>query len=159
MNGWSEGDQAVMRIALAGAQKAADENEVPVGAIVVVADQVIGRGYNRSIQDHDPSAHAEIIALREAGQSKQNYRLVGATMFVTLEPCTMCVGALIQARIARVVFGAYDQKAGALGSVIDLSAERQLNHRFEVNGGLLGDECSALLQEFFAAKRAGDSPG
>ncbi len=146
-----------MRIALAGAQMAADEGEVPVGAIVVVADQIIGRGYNRSIQDHDPSAHAEIIALREAGQSKQNYRLLGATMFVTLEPCAMCVGALIQARIARVVFGAYDQKAGALGSVIDLSAERPLNHRFEVNGGLLEDECGALLQEFFEEKRAGSS--
>jgi len=157
MNGWSESDQAVMRIALAGAQMAADEGEVPVGAMVVAADQIIGRGYNRSIQDHDPSAHAEIIALREAGQSKQNYRLLGATMFVTLEPCAMCVGALIQARIARVVFGAYDQKAGALGSVIDLSAERPLNHRFEVNGGLLEDECGALLQEFFEEKRAGSS--
>ncbi len=154
MNGWSGSDQAMMQAALAEARIAAGEGEVPVGAVVIVADHIIGRGHNRSIEDHDPSAHAEIVALREAGQAQENHRLVGATMFVTLEPCSMCVGALIQARVARLVFGAYDKKAGALGSVIDLSAERRLNHRFEVNGGLLADESSALLKSFFAAQRA-----
>lgn len=153
MSDWTESDEAVMRIALTGAQMAADQGEVPVGAIVVAADEIIGRGYNRSIQDHDPSGHAEIVALREAGQTKKNYRQLGATMFVTLEPCAMCVGALIQARIMRVVFGAYDAKAGALGSVIDLNAERKLNHRFEVNGGLLEEECAGLLHAFFVQQR------
>lgn len=157
MNGWTDSDQAMMQAAMAEARIAADEGEVPVGAIVMVSDQVIGRGHNRSIEAHDPSAHAEIVALRAAGQSQQNHRLVGATMFVTLEPCAMCVGALIQARIARLVFGAYDKKAGALGSVIDLSAERRLNHRFEVNGGLLADDCAALLSAFFETQRAATS--
>lgn len=157
MNGWTDSDQAMMQAAMAEARIAADEGEVPVGAIVMVSDQVIGRGHNRSIEAHDPSAHAEIVALRAAGQSQQNHRLVGATMFVTLEPCAMCVGALIQARIARLVFGAYDKKAGALGSVIDLSAERRLNHRFEVNGGLRADDCAALLSAFFEAQRAATS--
>ncbi len=153
MNGWSESDQTMMLAALDEARIAVDEGEVPVGAIVVVADQIVGRGHNRSIENHDPSAHAEIVALREAGHTQKNHRLLGATMFVTLEPCAMCVGALIQARIARLVFGAYDKKAGALGSVIDLSNERRLNHRFEVNGGLLADESGALLKSFFAAQR------
>lgn len=142
-----------MRAALDEARIAEAEGEVPVGAIVVSADQIIGRGHNRSIQDHDPSAHAEVIALRDAGRAQKNHRLVGVTMFVTLEPCAMCVGALIQARIARLVFGAYDDKAGAVGSVIDLSQERRLNHRFEVNGGLLAEDCSCLLSDFFAKKR------
>ena len=155
MNGWSDGDQAIMQAALAEARMAAEEGEVPVGAIIVLSEQIIGRGHNRSIEDHDPSGHAEIVALRDAGQSQKNHRLVGATLFVTLEPCAMCVGALIQARIARLVFGAYDQKAGALGSVIDLSAERRLNHRFEVNGGLLADDCGGLLTTFFEAQRSG----
>lgn len=157
MNGWTDSDQAMMQAAMAEARIAAEEGEVPVGAIVMVSDQVIGRGHNRSIETHDPSAHAEIVALRAAGQSQKNHRLVGATLFVTLEPCTMCVGALIQARIARLVFGAYDEKAGALGSAIDLSAERSLNHRYEVNGGLLADDCAALLSAFFEAKRAASS--
>lgn len=142
-----------MRAALDEARIAEAEGEVPVGAIVVSADQIIGRGHNRSIQDHDPSAHAEVIALRDAGRAQKNHRLVGVTMFVTLEPCAMCVGALIQARIARLVFGAYDDKAGAVGSVIDLSQERRLNHRLEVNGGLLAEDCSRLLSDFFAKKR------
>ncbi len=153
MNGWSESDQTMMLAALDEARIAVDAGEVPVGAIVVVGDQIVGRGHNRSIENHDPSAHAEIVALREAGHTQKNHRLLGATMFVTLEPCAMCVGALIQARIARLVFGAYDKKAGALGSVIDLSNERRLNHRFEVNGGLLADESGALLKSFFAAQR------
>jgi len=153
MNAWTDSDQAMMQSALAEARIATEEGEVPVGAIVIVSGQIVGRGHNRSIGAHDPSAHAEIVALREAGQSQENHRLVDATMFVTLEPCAMCVGALIQARIARLVFGAYDEKAGALGSAIDLSAERRLNHRFEVNGGLLADDCSKLLSEFFETRR------
>lgn len=153
MSGWSDSDQSMMQAALSEARIAEAEGEVPVGAVVVCADQVIGRGHNRSIEDHDPSAHAEIVALREAGRAQRNHRLVGATLFVTLEPCAMCVGALIQARIARLVFGAYDDKAGALGSVIDLSSERRLNHRLEVNGGLLAGECAAVLSAFFANQR------
>ena len=153
ISGWSENDQAMMRVALDEARIAETDGEVPVGAIVSAANNIIGKGHNRSIEDHDPSAHAEIVALREAGLVQKNHRLVGATLFVTLEPCAMCVGALIQARIARLVFGAYDAKAGALGSVIDLSAERALNHRIEVNGGLFAEECGGLLSEFFAKQR------
>ncbi len=115
--------------------------------------EAIGAGLNRSIQDADPTAHAEIVALRAAAQAEQNYRLVGATLYVTLEPCSMCVGAMIQARIARLVFGAYDEKAGAAGSVIDLSDNRQLNHRIEVNGGLQAEECAAQLTRFFESRR------
>ncbi len=153
MSAWTDSDQAMMQAALAEARLAAAEGEVPVGAIVIVSGRIVGRGHNRSIVAHDPSAHAEIVALREAGQLQENHRLVDATMFVTLEPCTMCVGALVQARIARLVFGAYDDKAGALGSAIDLSAERLLNHRFEVNGGLLADDCGQLLSDFFETQR------
>jgi tRNA(adenine34) deaminase len=153
MNGWTKTDQAMMRAALEEAQIAETAGEVPVGAVVVAANQIIGRGRNRSIADYDPSAHAEIVAIREAGRAQKNHRLAGATLFVTLEPCAMCAGALIQARIARVVFGAYDDKAGALGSVIDLGAERRLNHRFEVNGGLLAEDCGGLLSAFFARQR------
>jgi len=143
-----------MQAALAEAQLAAEENEIPVGAVVVTGGEIIARGYNRSIMDHDPSGHAEIVALRAAGSAGGNYRLVDATLFVTLEPCVMCVGALVQARIRRLVFAAYDDKAGAAGSVLDLTGERKLNHRFEVNGGLLRDESSSLLTGFFANIRA-----
>ncbi len=153
MSGWSDTDQVCMRDALVEAKRAEIDREVPVGAIVIANGQIIGRGHNCSIEAHDPSGHAEIVALRDAGQSRKNYRLTGATLFVTLEPCPMCVGAIVQARVARVVFGAYDEKAGALGSVIDLGAERKLNHRFEVNGGLLADECGAMLSAFFAKQR------
>jgi tRNA(adenine34) deaminase len=158
MTGWTENDQAMMRAALAEAQLAADEGEVPVGAIVVLANAIVGRGHNRSIEDNDPSAHAEIVALREAGRTQKNHRLTGATMFVSLEPCAMCVGALVQARISRLVFAAYDAKAGAMGSAIDLAAKRYLNHRIEVNGGLLATESSEMLQQFFADQRAANSP-
>ena len=143
-----------MQAALAEANLAAAQDEIPVGAVVVVDSEIIASGHNRSITDHDPSAHAEIVALRSAGSATGNYRLVDAAMYVTLEPCAMCVGALIQARIRRLVFGAYDDKAGAAGSVLDLAGERRLNHRFEVNGGLLQEECAALLSEFFSNKRA-----
>jgi tRNA(adenine34) deaminase len=115
--------------------------------------ELVASGHNRSIADHDPSGHAEIVALRAAGQAAGNHRLIDATLYVTLEPCAMCVGALIQARIRRLVFGAYDEKAGAAGSVLDLAGERRLNHRFEVNGGLLKDESAGLLAAFFSGKR------
>ena len=150
---WSDQDVANMRAALAAAGIAASDGEVPVGAVVVVDGNVIATGHNRSICDSDPSAHAEIIALRAAARVQNNYRLPNATLFVTLEPCVMCVGAIVQARIGRVVFGAYDDKAGALGSAMDLTDSRALNHRFEINGGLLAEESAALLKTFFQSRR------
>ena len=150
---WSEADTAAMRAALAEASVAAAAGEVPVGAVVIADGAVIATGHNRSISDADPSGHAEIVALRAAAESLGNYRLANATLYVTLEPCVMCVGAIAQARVNRVVFGAYDDKAGALGSAADLSDSKALNHRFEINGGLLADECSALLKAFFQARR------
>ena len=150
---WSEADTAAMRVALVEAGQAAAAGEVPVGAVVVADGEVIATGHNRSICDSDPSGHAEIVALRVAAESLGNYRLTNATLYVTLEPCVMCVGAIVQARISRVVFGAYDAKAGALGSATDLSDSKALNHRFEINGGLLADESSALLKEFFQKRR------
>lgn len=150
---WSPADTDYMRAALAEATVGAVEGEVPVGAVVVIDDEIVATGYNRSIHDADPSGHAEIIALRAAADERGNHRLTNATLYVTLEPCVMCVGAIAQARIGRVVFGAYDRKAGALGSVEDLSESRALNHRFEVNGGLLDEECGALLKAFFEARR------
>ncbi len=142
-----------MQAALAEAVKAAEEGEIPVGAVVVAEGEIIASGHNRSVSQCDPSAHAEIVAMRAAGTKRGNHRLTDATLYVTLEPCVMCTGAIVQARIRRIVFGAYDKKAGALGSVLDLSDSRALNHRFEINGGLLADECSNLLQEFFAVRR------
>lgn len=142
-----------MRAALAEAELAASEDEIPVGAAVVVNGEVIATGHNRSVSESDPCGHAEIIALRAAGKTLQNYRLNGATLYVTLEPCVMCTGAIVQARVGRVVFGAYDDKAGALGSVEDLSDSRAFNHRFEVIGGLLSDAAAALLKDFFRQRR------
>ena len=150
---WPQQDIDGMRAALAEAEKAAGEGEIPVGAVIVVNGEIVATGRNCSVATSDPSAHAEIIALREAGSGLGNYRLPDATLYVTLEPCVMCTGAIVQARLKRVVFGAYDKKAGALGSVEDLSDSRALNHRFEVNGGLLADECSDILRAFFAARR------
>lgn len=150
---WSDVDVAGMRAALAEARLAADLGEVPVGAVITVGDDIVARGHNRTVADKDPSAHAEVIALRHAGSATGNHRLVNATLYVTLEPCAMCVGAIVQARVARVVFGAYDRKAGAAGSVIDLTDSKAFNHRFEVNGGVLADDCAAVLREFFASKR------
>ena len=150
---WAEQDLGSMRAALAEAQSAASEGEVPVGAVVISGGAVVGKGHNLTVTQTDPSGHAEIVALRDAAAAIGNHRLVGATLYVTLEPCVMCVGAIAQARIGRVVFGAYDEKAGALGSVEDLSDSRALNHRFEVNGGLLADECAALLRDFFGDRR------
>ena len=151
--GWDTQDVEFMRAALAEASKAADAGEVPVGAVVVSENEIVAAAHNRTIVDADPSGHAEVLALRSAGSVIGNHRLAGATLYVTLEPCVMCVGAIAQARLGRVVFGAYDEKAGALGSVEDLSDSRALNHRFEVNGGLLADESGELLKTFFDARR------
>jgi len=150
---WSDEDRKFMRAALAEAKVAAQADEVPVGAVVVRNGEIIGRGLNRPIQDVDPTAHAEILALRAAAAEEHNYRLSGATLYVTLEPCPMCVGAMLHARIARLVFGAYDPKAGAAGSVIDLCEDRRLNHQIEVNGGLMEEQCAGLLKKFFESRR------
>jgi tRNA(adenine34) deaminase len=150
---WDPQDVEFMRIALAEANEAAAAGEVPVGAVVVLDGDIIATAHNRSITDSDPSGHAEVLALRAAAEAVGNHRLAGATLYVTLEPCVMCVGAAAQARVGRIVFGAYDRKAGALGSVEDLSDSRALNHRFEVNGGLLAEEGGALLRSFFEARR------
>jgi tRNA(adenine34) deaminase len=150
---WSPADVQHMRAALALAQAAEGAGEVPVGAIVTAGGRVVGRGCNRTIVDCDPTAHAEIVALREAARAMGNFRLAQATLYVTLEPCAMCIGAMLHARIARLVFGAYDDKAGAAGSVLDFTAHPRLNHRIEVNGGLLAGECGRLLTAFFEGRR------
>ncbi len=142
-----------MQEALALARQAALADEVPVGAVVVRGREIIGRGYNQPISRHDPSAHAEIMALRDAAQHAGNYRLTNCELYVTLEPCCMCVGAILHARIARVFFGAADAKTGACGSVVNLFADARLNHHAEVIGGLLADESANLLKEFFARRR------
>ncbi len=142
-----------MRQALALAEEAGRMGEVPVGAVVVKDGEVIGRGSNRPISAADPSAHAEIVALREAASRLGNYRLTGCEVFATLEPCAMCVGAMLHARVARVVYGTRDPKTGACGSVIDLPAAASLNHHARFEGGLLADECGALLKRFFAERR------
>ena len=143
-----------MHAALDAAREAEAAGEVPVGAVVVSGGKIIATGHNVSVSAPDPSGHAEVVALRAAADVLGNHRLTDATLYVTLEPCVMCVGAIAQARVARVVFGAYDTKAGALGSVEDLSVSRALNHRFEVNGGALAGECGELLKAFFARKRS-----
>ncbi len=150
---WADSDVEFMRAAIAEAEKARESGEVPVGAIVTRSGEVIGQGFNRTISDCDPSAHAEVVAIRKAAENQKNHRLSGTSIYVTLEPCAMCVGAMIQARIQRLVFGAYDAQAGAVGSVLDLSEIKELNHRIEINGGLLDKECSGILKEFFMTKR------
>ncbi len=142
-----------MQYALQLAQKAANEDEVPVGAIIVKENKIISEGWNQPIQNHDPSAHAEIIAIRNAGKILKNYRLIDTTMYVTLEPCSMCVGAMIHARLGQLVFGAGDLKTGAAGSAINLIHEPIHNHKIEVIGGVMEDECKQLLQAFFKRKR------
>jgi tRNA(adenine34) deaminase len=142
-----------MREALALAGEAARSGEVPVGAVVVKDGAIVGRGSNRPVSTADPTAHAEIVALREACMRLANYRLPGCELYVTLEPCAMCVGAMIHARLARVVFGARDPKTGACGSVVDLPAVEALNHHGSFEGGLLQEECGALLKMFFAERR------
>jgi tRNA(adenine34) deaminase len=146
-------DEALMGEALALAGAAARRGEVPVGAVVVKDGAIIGRGGNAPIEHHDPTAHAEIAALREAGRTLGNYRLPGCELYVTLEPCAMCAGAILHSRISRVVFGASDPKSGACGSVVDLFAEPRLNHHASVSGGVRAGECGALLSAFFAVRR------
>lgn len=143
-----------MRAALALANEAAAAGEVPVGAVVVKDGEIVGGGYNQPISRQDPSAHAEVMALRHAAQQISNYRLPGCDLYVTLEPCCMCVGAIMHARIKRVFFGALDAKTGACGSIINLFAEARLNHHAEVSGGYLADESAQLLKAFFASRRA-----
>ena len=146
-------DAAFMREALALAEAAARAGEVPVGAVVVRDGEIVGRGFNAPISSHDPTAHAEIAALRDAAARVGNYRLPGCELYVTIEPCPMCAGAILHARIARVVFGANDPKTGACGSVVDLFAEARLNHHAIVEGGVLAEECGATVTRFFEAKR------
>jgi tRNA(adenine34) deaminase len=151
---FSAKDEAFMRRALQLAEHARDaENEVPVGAVLVQDGQIVGLGWNRNITLHDPTAHAEIMALRAAGEKVANYRIVGATLYVTLEPCAMCAMALVHARIGRVIYGTIDPKTGAAGSVFDTLVSDRHNHRIEVQGGLLADESATLLRDFFRARR------
>ncbi len=145
-----------MQTAIELARQAAAMHEVPVGAVVVKNGAVVGRGYNRPIALSDPAAHAEIMAMRDAAQHLGNYRLTDCDLYVTLEPCCMCVGAMMHARIGRVFFGAADPKTGACGSVVNLFAESRLNHHTEVMGGILADEAGALLRQFFADRRSGN---
>ena len=142
-----------MRHAIELARRAQAEGEVPVGAVVVLDEQIIGEGWNRPISASDPTAHAEVQAMRAAAALRRNYRLIGATLYVTLEPCAMCVGAMFHARIRRVVFGAADPKTGAAGSTVNLFEEKRLNHHALVTGGVLAQECGALLSAFFASRR------
>ncbi len=146
-------DEYFMREALAQARIAGAADEVPVGAVVVFEGEIIGRGFNQPIGRHDPTAHAEVMALRDAAARLRNYRLPECDLYVTLEPCAMCSGAIMHARIRRVVFGAPDPKTGVAGSVMDLYGEARLNHHATVSGGVLADECAALLSGFFAARR------
>ncbi|MFM2486422.1 tRNA adenosine(34) deaminase TadA [Celerinatantimonas yamalensis] len=146
-------DQLFMEQAIELALHAQQEGEIPVGAVVVYQDEVIGRGWNRSISCHDASHHAEIMALREAGQVLKNYRLIDTTLYVTLEPCPMCAGAMVHARVAKLVYGASDPKTGAAGSVFNLVAEPCLNHQLEIVGGVEQERCSTLLSEFFRNRR------
>ncbi|HJP97435.1 MAG TPA: tRNA adenosine(34) deaminase TadA [Rhodanobacteraceae bacterium] len=151
---WSENDLAWMRRALDLAVHARDaEGEVPVGAVLVLDDEIVGEGWNRNITLNDPSAHAEIGALREAGRRLGNHRMPGSTLYVTLEPCAMCAMAIVHARVARVVYGAADPRTGAAGSVFDTLVSERHNHRVEVQGGLLAETSARLLREFFRAKR------
>lgn len=147
-------DEDFMREALCLAEQAAQAGEVPVGAVVVKDGEIVGRGSNAPISRHDPTLHAEIAALRDAAQRLGNYRLVGCELFVTLEPCVMCVGAMFHARIARVVYGATDPKTGAAGSVLNLFAETRINHHARIEGGVLAQECGKVLSDFFAMRRA-----
>ncbi|AVE16773.1 MULTISPECIES: tRNA adenosine(34) deaminase TadA [Hafnia] len=142
-----------MKQALALAQKAWEQGEVPVGAILVLDDEVIGQGWNRPITRHDPTAHAEIMALQQGGQIVQNYRLLNATLYVTLEPCVMCAGAMVHSRIKRLVYGASDLKTGAAGSLLDVLRHPGMNHQIEITAGVMANECSEMLSQFFQQRR------
>ena len=146
-------DERFMREALAEAARGGAAGEVPIGAVVIIAGAVVGRAHNAPVALSDPTAHAEVLALREAGAKAGNYRLPGATLYVTVEPCAMCCGALVNARVARVVYGARDPKAGAVESLFQLLEDRRLNHRVEAVGGVLAGESAALLREFFDRRR------
>jgi tRNA(adenine34) deaminase len=154
MNNPESFDLAMMRLAIDQAHNAATVGEVPVGAVIVRDRKVVATGYNHPIGSHDPTAHAEIHALRAAANQAGNYRLSDCSMYVTLEPCAMCCGAMIHARIQRLYYGAADPKTGACGSVVDLMANRRLNHHTQVHAGLLAQDCGQLLRDFFAARRA-----
>jgi tRNA(adenine34) deaminase len=145
--------ESYMRAALEEARKGFDAGEVPVGAVVVVGGEIVGRGFNQPIGRHDPTAHAEVVAIREAAREIGNYRLVGSTIYVTIEPCLMCVGAMVHARVATLVFGAPEPKAGAVVSSRRAHELPSLNHRIEVLGGVLEDDCRAIIQEFFRGRR------
>ena len=149
----AELDRQFMQQALSQAKLAAAAGEVPVGAVLVRDGQIISTGFNRPITNSDPSAHAEMMALRAAAQSESNYRLPGTTLYVTLEPCTMCAGAMLHARVERVVFGAADPKTGAAGSVLNVFSEKQINHQTQVEGGIMGEECGQVLRDFFKERR------
>ena len=149
----ADADTQHMHTALELARAAAAAGEVPVGAVLVRDGEIIGRGRNRPIESQDPTAHAEIEALREGGRRSENYRLPGTTLYVTMEPCPMCAGALVHARVTRLVYGAADSRAGAAGTVFDLVRDPRLNHRLEVTGGVLADPCRELLQTFFRSRR------
>lgn len=147
-------DTLFMGEALKDARKALKKGEVPIGAVLVVEGKVVSRGHNERETKHDPSAHAELIAIRKASRKLGSWRLSGATLYVTLEPCLMCIGAIVLARIDRLVFGAFDPKAGAVGSLYDVSKDKRLNHRVEVTTGVMGEESGALLRGFFSDLRA-----
>ncbi len=149
----AELDQQYMRMAIEQAQLAAQSGEVPVGAVLVRDGQVLSKAFNKPIANHDPSAHAEMLALREAALAEENYRIPGTTLYVTLEPCAMCSGAMLHARVDRVVYGATDPKTGAAGSVLDLFSSKQINHQTSVEGGIMGEECGQLLRDFFKGRR------
>lgn len=150
-------DAAWMELALQQARKGAETGEVPVGALVIKNGQIIGQGHNRNLLDNDPTAHAEIVALRQAAAALGNHRLLGCEIFVTIEPCPMCAGAMVHARIARLIYGAADPKAGAVSSVLQVINHPRLNHKMEVRAGVLADQCAELLQDFFRKKRAGST--
>lgn len=149
----AELDYQFMRMAIEQAQIAAQSGEVPVGAVLVRDGKVISKAFNKPIANHDPSAHAEMLALREAALLEENYRVPGSTLYVTLEPCAMCSGAMLHARIDRVVYGASDPKTGAAGSVLDIFSSKQINHQTSVEGGIMGEECGQLLRDFFKERR------
>ena len=149
----AELDRQYMQQAIEQAQLAALAGEVPVGAVLVRDGQVLSKAFNKPITNLDPSAHAEMLALRQAAEAEQNYRLPGTTLYVTLEPCTMCAGAMLHARVDRIVYGAPDPKTGAAGSVVDVFASKQINHQTSVNGGIMAEECGQLLKTFFKERR------
>jgi tRNA(adenine34) deaminase len=149
----NDADAGYMELALEQARAAAEDGEVPMGAVIVKDGEVIAQGQNRNLRDHDPTAHAEIVALRQAASRLGNHRLGGCVMFATIEPCAMCAGAMVHARLARLVYGASDPKAGAAGSVLEVLNHPRLNHRMEVTSGVLGERCSEILRAFFQSRR------